>query len=114
MMNDVACLIVLLSISVFVAIMLRSRRMNKVHPSYNKSPHSNAPFGSRQNVKQAGIDSRKKSEEDILYGKLLSMVLSDKGVAERLIEYEKRKLPTASRIELIQRAIDHKISDGMR
>lgn len=42
------------------------------------------------------------------------MVLGNKGVAERLIEYEKRKFPTASRIELIQRAIDHKISDGMR
>ena len=47
-----------------------------------------------------------KTEEDILYGKLLSMVLGDKEVAKRLLEYERKKFPRENQSSLIQRAID--------
>ncbi len=113
-MNDGVILILIMLTISFVFILLQRYGENKTHFTAPKPSSRDTFLGSRQTIKQTSIDSRRKSEEELLYGKLLSMVLGDKGVAERLIEHEKRKLPTASRIELIQRAIDHKIGDGMR
>jgi len=44
--------------------------------------------------------------EGKLYGSLLSKVLGNRETAERLIEYERRRVPGASREELIRRAIE--------
>jgi hypothetical protein len=46
-----------------------------------------------------------------LYNELLSMVNGDKEVAQRLVDYEQERAPSADLSELIQRAIDRLIRD---
>jgi uncharacterized protein YcfJ len=48
------------------------------------------------------------------YRRLLRMTMGDRAQAERLIRYERRYAPDASREELIQRAIDRLEYDRMR
>ena len=47
-----------------------------------------------------------------LYQDLLAMCRGDQGMAERLIEFERRKAPTADRNELIQSAMERWIRDN--
>ena len=53
-------------------------------------------------------------EESMLYRKLLSMNLGNKAQANRLIEYERRLAPYASRAALIQNAIERLDYDRRR
>jgi hypothetical protein len=45
-------------------------------------------------------------QEREIYQRLLAIARNDKAVVERLITYEKQKLPRASRLELMQRAVE--------
>ena len=59
------------------------------------------------------LSTRPPVEED-QYGVLLNMVLGDRQKAERLIAFEERRAPGASRARLIQNAIDRLRDDYQR
>lgn len=51
------------------------------------------------------------AKHDALYSKLLTKSQGDHGKANRLIEFERRKNPTASKSELMQEAIERLEND---
>jgi hypothetical protein len=55
---------------------------------------------------RAELEGHSLPAEDSLYKELLVRVRYDWDVADRLIEFERKKYPTATRVELIQRALD--------
>jgi hypothetical protein len=55
---------------------------------------------------KAEQESLSQPGEDVLYKELLVRVRYDWDVADRLIEYERRRSPAATRVDLIRRALD--------
>ena len=103
-MNDTLFWLISLN-SIFLAALRngnksRNRHMPTQTGDRNTKQHSNKV------ANNAGKHSTTKTEEEVLYGKLLSMVMGDRGVADRLIEYERKRFPIETRSGHIQRAID--------
>lgn len=95
-MNDSSFLVLIVTILFILGLWGTSRQK---HVGVNKLPHP-------QKINGEGVSSTLKTKEEVLYGKLLSMVLGDRGVAERLIKYEHKKFPHETRVQHIQRVID--------
>lgn len=74
-------------------------------PQPSVSPSSTPPQSSAPPSSGPSYESRE------LFNELLSMVRGDRGVARRLIDYERRRAPFVSLSELIQRAIDRLVRD---
>lgn len=59
-----------------------------------------------QEKKKSADRANKPPQQDILFKKLLTKAQGDHGKANRLIEFERRKKPTASKFELTKAAIE--------
>lgn len=60
------------------------------------------------------IPQNRQPQQKELYGKLIAKTLGDHGKTKRLIEFERRKNPSASESELIKAAIDRWEQDCAR
>ncbi|MEZ4667842.1 MAG: hypothetical protein R3E39_08005 [Anaerolineae bacterium] len=63
---------------------------------------------------QPSLHITPRTKEEEIYGKLLSMNLGDRAKVERLIDYERKRFPSATRLELVERAYDRQDGDSAR
>lgn len=101
---DEALFWVILFVSLGVMALYASSSPKQKNGHLAPKQDSKKPF--QKSFGLTGSNTSAKSEEEILYRKLLSMVLGDKRVAERLIEFERKKFPNVPRSELILTAIE--------
>jgi hypothetical protein len=87
--------------------LLRAALLERVEPENGSEPH-HGPLGGGIPWSQPPSNPGKTD----LYEELLAMVEWDRGIADRLIEFERKLAPAANRDELIRRAIERRIRDN--
>lgn len=87
--------------------LLEQRRRNP-NPPNPADPGSNFPEEDRPNPQPSAPNAKK----TYTYEDLLIKVRWDRAIADRLIEFERKKAPTADRNELIKRAIERWLRDN--
>ncbi len=93
-----------------------SDRLSGARTNYEQNPNPSRPSESDSNLPEEDgptpSPSMSNSQNADPYQELLIKVGWDRGIADRLIEFERKKAPTADRNELIRRAIDRWLRDN--
>lgn len=87
---------------------LSSALLERVKPAKQSDPANDNP---EKNDSESPVSVASKNKT-YAYDDLLSRVLWDRATADRLIEFERKRAPTADRNELIRRAIERWIRDN--
>jgi hypothetical protein len=80
--------------------LLRAALLERVEPENASEPGQSSPGGNLP-----GTPPSPNPGKTDIYEELLAKVEWDRGIADRLIEYERKKAPAADRNELLRRAI---------